>query len=418
MTSAKFTLHPLHRAWRMLPAHRRRALFAYGTSLLAPRIDRQPPPAAGGIAVGGELSSASGLGMGARLMRRGLDHLGVPNWGLDTGDRMPGPGAPRVIERPPPGAPLLLHINAPLMPWALLRLPRAVAHGRRVIGHWAWELPVVPDSWRVGLRCVHEVWVPSRFTADAVATILPPDGRIALRVVAYPIAVAPPRPSALDRAAFGLPAGAVVVLCAFNLASSFVRKNPLAAIAAHQAAFGARMDRILLLKIGNTDHFPADFALIRDAVAGAPNIRLETRTLPEGDSHALTACADILLSLHRSEGFGLVPAEAMLLGRPVVATGWSGNMDFMDATSAALVDFRLVPAHDPRGVLEAPGAVWAEPDIGSAAAHLARLADDPAARAALGEAGRLMAAARLGTQGLAAALAALGLPVPGMAAPA
>ena len=71
-----------------------------------------------------------------------------------------------------------------------------------------------------------------------------------------------------------------------------------------------------------------------------------------------------MLSLHRSEGFGLVPAEAMLLGRAVVATGWSGNMDFMDADSAALVGYRLVPARDPRGVFEAPGADWAEPDLG------------------------------------------------------
>ena len=69
-------------------------------------------------------------------------------------------------------------------------------------------------------------------------------------------------------------------------------------------------------------------------MAGVPNIRLDTRTLPAAESHALTACADIVLSLHRSEGFGLVLAEAMLLGKPVVATGWSGNMEFMDEASA------------------------------------------------------------------------------------
>ena len=63
-------------------------------------------------------------------------------------------------------------------------------------------------------------------------------------------------------------------------------------------------------------------------MAHAPNIRIETHTLAPEDRHALTACADIVLSLHRGEGFGLVMAEAMLLGKPVVATGWSGNTDY------------------------------------------------------------------------------------------
>ena len=99
----------------------------------------------------------------------------------------------------------------------------------------------------------------------------------------------------------------------------------------------------------------------------------------------------------------------MLLGRPVVATGWSGNMEFMDADSAALVAYHLVPAADARGVFEAPGAVWAEPDPASAAAHLTRLADDPAERAALGARGRAMATASLGDAPLRRAVASIGL---------
>ena len=110
-----------------------------------------------------------------------------------------------------------------------------------------------------------------------------------------------------------------------------------------------------------------------------------------------------------SEGFGLVPAEAMLLGRAVVATNWSGNTDFMDDATAALVPYRLVPAVDPRGVFQAAGAVWAEADGGAAAAQLRRLADDPEGRQALGA--RAQAAVRrlLGPDALAAALRADGL---------
>jgi glycosyltransferase involved in cell wall biosynthesis len=308
---------------------------------------------------------------------------------------------------PPPGAALALHVNAPHMAAALLRLPRRLLRGRRVIGCWAWELPEISADWWTGTPFVHEAWVGSRFTANALEKLMP--GRV--RIVPYCVAARPPAPSALDRAAFGLPAGAVVVLVSFSLASSFVRKNPLAAIAAHRQAFGDRPDRILVMKIGHAAAYDADMAVLREAASGARNIRFETRMLPPADNHALMACADIVLSLHRSEGFGLVMAEAMLLGRATVATNWSGNIDFMDETSAAMVPYRLVPAIDPRGVFQAPGAVWADADVGGAVAHLIRLADDPAERAALGGAGRVMAQQRLGTAPLAAALRGIGLAV-------
>ena len=394
----------------MLPARQRRWLFAQGTAALAPKPDRHPPKAAHGIAVAGELSRPTGLGEGARLMRAALDQLGIANWGQDVGDRLPGGQDGRhKLEMPPPGAPIVLHENPPSLPWALLRLPRDLIRGRHVVGYWAWELPVAPPSWRTGPHFVHSVWVPSHFTADALRPMLPADGRISLHVVPHPVAVAPPVPSAMDRATFGLPGEVVIVLVSASLASSFTRKNPLAAIAAFRAAFGDRADRLLLLKLNHAEHFPEDIAAVRAAVAGAANIRIETRMLPHADRHALTACADILLSLHRSEGFGLVLAEAMLLGVPVVATGWSGNMDFMDTDSAALVDFALIPARDPRGVMQAPGARWADPDIAGAARQLRRLADDVDARRALGRRGAAMARARLGSAPLVAALKGFGL---------
>ena len=387
-------LSSLHRVWRLLPAGPRRALVRGVTVALAPRPSRVVPPAGPGMALLGEFGRASGLGMGVRLVRQALEGMGVPAVALDM-------DAGRAAL-PPSGMPLMLHVNPPVLPLALLRQDRALLRGRRVVGMWNWELPVVPEAWRVGFRFVHEVWVTSRFTAEAMAGVVPAGMKV--RVVNYPLAVASPVPAPLGRATFGLPEAAVVVLVSFNLASSFVRKNPLAAVAAFRAAFGDRADRVLVLKVGHPGHFPEDFSLLRDAVAGMANVRIETREMAVGEVHALTACADIVLSLHRSEGFGLVPAEAMLLGRPVVATGWSGNMDFMDADSAALVPFTLVPARDPRGVLEVPGAVWAEPDVGAAAEALRRLADDPAARAALGARGQARARAALGVESLAVAL--------------
>lgn len=398
-----------HRLWRLLPARQRRQVGAEAAALLAPPIDRIPPAARGAPAVAGELSRSSGLGEGARLMLRGLEALRRPGAAVDISPYLPAAG--RDPSRPTPaapaaGAPLILHVNAPLLPLVLLRLPRGFARGRRIVGYWAWELPQVTPDWRAGARFVHEVWVPSAFTAAAIEPLLP--GRV--RVVPHPIAAAPPVPAAMDRAAFGLPADAVVVLMSANLASSFERKNPLAAIAAFRAAFGDLADRILLLKIGNPDHFPADFARIVAAAAGAENIRIDTTLYPTAAAHALTAAADIVISLHRSEGFGLVLAEAMLLGRPVVATGWSGNMAFMNTDSAALVGWRLVATEDARQVYH--GSVWAEPDQRDAVAHLRRLADDASARHALGARARQHALTCLGVGPLASAMRDLGLDMP------
>ena len=369
-------------------------------ALLAPRPDRVPPPVREGVIVVGELARASGLGEGARLVLAGLAALGVPAW-TDAGEA-------------PPGAALLLHVNAPQVPLALSRLGRRAVRGRRVIGFWNWELPAADPDWRIAAPFVHEVWVASRFTAAALEPLTPAFmGRGRVRVVPYPLALRPPVPSLLSRAAFGLTERAVVTLAVMSLASSFVRKNPLAAVAAHRAAFGERKDRVLVLKVTDPHHFPEDFARLRQACAGAANIQIEARTLPRADLHALMAASDIVLSLHRSEGFGLVPAEAMLLGRAVVATDWSATAEFLQDGIAAPVPARLVPVADARGVYAVPGAEWAEPDLAAAAAWLMRLADDPALRAAMGARARAAALARFGPEALAAAVQGLGLPVPG-----
>ena len=187
------------------------------------------------------------------------------------------------------------------------------------------------------------------------------------------------------------------------------RARPLAAIAAFRAAFGDREDRILVLKLSHTEHWPRDLALLREAASGTGNIRIDTRVLPLAEYHALTRCADAVLSLHRSEGFGLVPAEAMLLGKPVIATDWSATAEFIDDSSGVPVPYILIPAKDPRGVFEAPGAVWADADVPAAAAALRALADNPGRCQALGLAAEAAARRRFTAAPLRDALCGIGL---------
>jgi glycosyltransferase involved in cell wall biosynthesis len=382
---------------------RRRAL-ARVTALMTPRAKVVIVPSVPGVAIAGPLSTQSGAGELARLMIAATRAMGLPVWEID----LPWPvgSAPRrSMLIPPAGVPLILHVNAPLLPLALLSLPAAIRRERLVIANWAWELAAVPPEWRPAAPIPHEIWVPSDFTARAIEPLAP--GRV--HIVPPALGLTPPQPSRRDRAGFGLPADAVITLVSFNLASSYARKNPMGAIAAFRSAFGARTDRLLVIKLTHADHAPEDFALIQEA-ARAPNIRLITETLSGPDRHALTSVSDIVLSPHRAEGFGLVPAEAMLLGKPVVATGWSGNLTFMTRANSRLIDYRLISARDPRGVYR--GGVWAEPDIGDAALALRRLADDAAYRAALGARARDSVRATLNGEALRTALRGIGQRVP------
>lgn len=393
---------PLHRLWRGLPQGPRRAALRGAARWLAPRPDRVAPACRLGVAVAGELDRASGLGEGARLYLQGLEALGVPCWEA-------GPG--RAL--PPEGVPLVLHVNAAALPLAMLRLGRGLLQGRRIIGVWPWELAVVPRGWLVGFEFVHEVWAPSRFSASAVMRAMPEwFGCRDVRVAPYPVTCGEDAGMVRGgRAALGLPEDAVITLVVCSLESSFERKNPLGAVAAHRAAFGGRADRMLLMRVGRAEVHPADFARLRAAVEDLPNVRLDTRVLPRDEARAVMAACDIVLSLHRSEGFGLVPAEAMLLGRAVVATDFSGTTDFLDSGCGVPVPARMVAAVDPRGVFSAEGAVWAEPDLGAAAAALVRLADDAGERRRLGAAARSVAMARLGADELGAAVRGLGIRV-------
>ena len=338
--------HPgaLRRLWRQLPQQTRLRLFFRLTRLIAPLPDRT---VSGGLplAIAGLFSTASGIGEGARLAYAALDEAGYAPAAFDLSSAFgQSEFADLAARRPlsPGGGSLIVHHNGPYVPHALWALGHNLVRGRRIIGYWAWELPRLPSVWRSGFTFVHEIWVPSTFTRDAVAaaTSLP------LHVVPHPLPKMPITPNM--RGKLGLPQDALVVLNVFHLGSAFSRKNPLAAITAFRRAFGDAPDRLLAIKVIDNGTHQARQELDA-AIAGAGNIRLIEGMLPEADMAGLMAAADIVISLHRSEGFGLVLAQAMALGKPVVATAWSGNLDFMNERNSAQVSYKLVPVRDPQG---------------------------------------------------------------------
>lgn len=164
------------------------------------------------------------------------------------------------------------------------------------------------------------------------------------------------------------------------MASGFARKNPCAAIRAFRQAFGDDRSVRLLVKYANEDAFREGVASLRIESAAAENIVLIGGTLRPPELAALYDQADVLLSLHRSEGFGLTLAEAMLRQIPVIATNWSGNTDFLTSETGIPIGYRLVPAQDPQQTYNHPDMVWADPDVHEAAIALRRLRSDPMVR--------------------------------------
>jgi glycosyltransferase involved in cell wall biosynthesis len=177
------------------------------------------------------------------------------------------------------------------------------------------------------------------------------------------------------------------VLNIFNSASSFARKNPVAAVRAFQKAFDN--DQAVCLTIKTSNLSTSETNALAEAIDGCPNINVVDKIMNWMELAALYSTADLYLSLHRAEGFGLTLAEAMLHALPVVATNWSGNEDFLTDKTGIPVPFSLIPARDPQRTYDHPEMMWAEADIDAAAQALQRLRANPTLRTILGaEAGR------------------------------
>lgn len=336
----------------------------------------------GPIKIVGYFAGSHGIAASARLAARAFEALGVPVDRIDVTDAKLG-WEGRLTEPTSAGA-WIFHLNPPELLAALACLgPRQLVGPR--YGYWAYELPRAPALWLKDAALLDEVWAPSAYTAHALEGAASP-----VRVVPHPLFLedyAQVEP-AQRRAAFQ---GVSI----FDFNSSLARKNPLGALAAWAQAFAGDPACELTLKTQNGGLFPDALAALR---AAAPDtVRVVDEVWPYAQVQSLIAGADVLVSLHRAEGFGLTPAEAMALGVPVLATAWSGTLDFMDEGSALLVPFQPIPVVDPQGVYGA-GQSWADPDIAAAARALIRLRDDPALRRRLGEAGRARVARQLSPQ--------------------
>ena len=272
--------------------------------------------------------------------------------------------------------------------------PRA---GVRRIGNWYWEFPEVPEHWRPNARGYSEIWAPSRFIRDALA-----------RALTIPVYDMPPgvevHPVDCTRAEFGLPSHGTLFLFMFDFCSILERKNPLGLIEAFRRAFRPGEPAHLVIKSIRGAEFPDQFARLQ-AAAHKAGVHLINGALSRERALGLMTLCDAYVSLHRSEGFGLTMAEAMLLGKPVIATGYSGNLDFMHQENSRLVGYRLIPTVEANPPYE-KGWTWADPDLDEAARHMRWVHEQPAEAAAMARRGQADATALLSMEAYGRRLAA------------
>jgi glycosyltransferase involved in cell wall biosynthesis len=348
-----------------------------------------------GLNVIGYASANLGHGVAFRNTVAILERKGIPFSVLDidpggnrTGHDHSAAGHYHRIGEPLPHPVNLFHLNPPEIEALFRDLPGLVrTEGRMNVSVLFWELARLPLSWRPMLEAMDLVLVPSRFVqatfGEAVHTT---------PCLYYRQGLEMPR-AVPDRGKWGFPEGRTVFLFSFDISSGIQRKHPLAAMEAFRTAFpdgGA----CLVLKVNNPDLSPEAGRMvdrIREAAEGIRGVRVVDRSMSYADVLSLYASADVLVSLHRGEGLGLSLMEFMALGKPVIATAWSGNMDFMDDANSCPIPYRLVPLEmgtQYHAISRGVDQVWAEPSVEEAARWMRMLDASPDLRREIGEKAR------------------------------
>lgn len=345
-----------------------------------PALAEQFQPTPDGINLFGYFRSPIGLGSLSRGLSAALQSAGCPvRQLLLTNATMEGRfGLDDLTPDFDFGAPRNLFVSYPHIDFDLFQVyPPEFFAGRESGVHLAWEQRDFHPAWGKRLVRFDRLFALSRFAADAVAAGTGRHCDVIPCVVSVDAAAA----ARFSRRDFDLPATAFVVGLVMDATSSLERKNPLGAVEALARAFAGQRDVVVALKIsgGAEGRFQSTVRTIVERLAGAGlDYRLITGTLPKAKVEGLIRCCDAYLSLHRAEGFGYTIAEAMLLGVPVVASAYSGNMDFMSDDNAFAVPCRETLVTRQEGPFQL-GTVWGDPDLDAAAALLRDVRDDPAA---------------------------------------
>jgi glycosyltransferase involved in cell wall biosynthesis len=354
---------------------------------VAERAGRRPPgelcsrpaprsAAQADINIIGYLRSALGIGEASRLMLRSLTCAGLRARGLATSLNSPSKqsdgSCDHLIETKATGRFHVFCINLDQLLLAIDHLrPNLHADAYRILVPF-WELSNLPDAWLPAVEAVDEIWAPTRFIQMALAK------RIRKPVLRVPLMLDFERPARVERGQFSLPPRSFLFFFAFDYLSYLERKNPMAVVNAFKRAFranGCAQATHLVLKTMNAGVIPGNGQAMREVLKDDPDITLIEKTLSREETLALIAACDAVVTLHRSEGLGLLVAEAMVLGKPVIATDYSGTTELVTPDTGWPVDYCLTPVQEGMYPFH-EGQVWADADIDHAAWQMRRVVDD------------------------------------------
>lgn len=291
-----------------------------------------------------------------------------------------------------PGSLNIFHLNGDEVAPAFKTLGERLSANAYNIIYPAWELSSYPKPWADQLNRFDEIWAPSEFIYQALRPV------VAKPLYRMPLASDVVLSEFRSRRYFGISESSCAFLFFFDLRSYSTRKNPMAVVRAFEMLREKHpmQDICLVLKLHGMDSSPDTAAEIRKiATAAHGRIILIDREISDNDVKNLIRCCDVFVSLHRSEGFGRGLAEAMSLSKPVVATAYSGNVDFMDSDTACLVTYDLIPVKDGEYPFH-EGQVWADARVDEATAYMEALATNPVLRRELGARARLKIQAQVG----------------------
>jgi len=277
----------------------------------------------------------------------------------------------------------IFHLKPDQVMSSIVTLGQPFIQNRYNIGYWLWELSRFPDSWLRTLGFMNEIWCPSRFIQKAIAE------KSSQPILYMPPAIEVNDPKDYGRDYFKLPTFSFIFLFVFDFKSYFSRKNPIDSIRAFKKAFPVGDEKVcLVIKSMDGDKYPKELARLRREAEADPRILLIDKIFSFDELLGLIKACDSFISLHRSEGIGLCLAQSMLLGKPVIATNYSGNTDFTLPDNACLVDYKLIQVK--RG--EYPlgeDQLWAQPDVAHAANYMCKLVKDSRYRDTIAKAGQV-----------------------------
>lgn len=343
------------------------------------------------VEVVGLFHSASGLGESARLCAAqlkagGYDVRCVSAEQFFTHRKNQAHEVPWNCETPTresnaPGC-RIIHLNPPMIPQVIFGLGLTSHLRTYTIGYWAWELDDINREWQRATTCLNAIFCSSEFTSSAVRkhTAKP------VITVPHPVSIAGAEPAPM-REKLGIGKDLFLACSIFNFGSVMERKNPHGTISAFLSAFAGDDKAVLLIKT-NSGGDGIDKKALLERIAPHSNIRLIDEVWSREELLGLIKDSNAYISLHRSEGFGLPIAEAMLLGTPVVVTNWSGNIDFCKQDNSCLIDAAMVPVSSEYPEFkQLLHLKWADADVSAAAAALRKLADDKDYAAKIGKRG-------------------------------